>query len=55
VIRAGQPLGLLAYYLLEPESDDGFQSVLGDRFAAGREFPVLRVTVPATLSTTAVR
>jgi dipeptidyl-peptidase-4 len=51
VVRAGQPYGLLAFYLLEPESDDGlaqwsfFDGILAPR----SDFPVVRVTKPATL------
>lgn len=51
VVRAGQPYGLLAFYLLEPESDDGLQPFMGTVLSAGREFPVLRVTRPAELRT----
>jgi hypothetical protein len=51
VVRAGQPSGLLAFYLLEPESDDGLQPFLGAVMAAGRDFPVVRITARATLST----
>jgi hypothetical protein len=45
VVRAGQPLGILAMYLLEPESDDGLATWnYFDRWLlAGREYPVLRV------------
>jgi hypothetical protein len=45
LVRTAQPLGLLAMYLLEPESDDGlvtwnfFDAWLG----AAREFPVVAV------------
>ena len=47
VVRAGQPLGVLALYLLEPSSDDGFAAwnVL-DPFATEREFPVVRIVQP---------
>lgn len=51
VVRAGQPRGLAAFYLLEPESEDGlaqwsfFDGILG----AHADFPVVRVTKPATL------
>ena len=51
VVRAGQPSGLLAFYLLEPESDDGLQPFLGAVMSARRDFPVVRVTAPATLNT----
>ncbi len=57
VVRAGQPYGLLAYYLLEPESEDGLMqwSFYGSLVAPNHEFPVLRIAQPATLRTHAVR
>ena len=57
LITTAQPLGILAMYLLEPESDDGlvtwneFDRVL----AVGAEAPVLRVTAPVTTAATVVR
>jgi hypothetical protein len=51
VVRAAQPFGLLAFYLLEPESEDGlmqwsfYDGIVGSHSA----FPVLRITKPATL------
>ena len=43
VLETDQPLGRLAFYLLEPRSDDGFANwgLLGDSIAPGR-WPVLR-------------
>jgi len=43
VLDTAQPLGRLAFYLLEPRSDDGFANwgILGDSTAPGR-WPVLR-------------
>jgi hypothetical protein len=55
VVRAGQPLGLLAFYLLEAESDDGLMSYLDGVMSAGREYPILRITARETLTTRAVR
>lgn len=57
VIRAGQPYGLAAFYLLEPESEDGFMqwSFFDNIVAAHADFPVLRVTKPATFRSHAVR
>ena len=57
VVRAGQPYGLLAFYLLEPESEDGLAqwSFFDNILAARADFPVVRVTVPATLRSHAVR
>lgn len=45
VVRLGQPLGTLAVYLLEPESDDGLAhwGFFDESLAPGRDFPVLRV------------
>jgi hypothetical protein len=57
LIATAQPLGVLATYLLEPESDDGlvawnaFDRVL----AAGTEAPVIRVTAPVTAAATVIR
>jgi hypothetical protein len=51
VVPAGQPFGLLAFYLLEPESDDGLAPFMDGVLAVGREYPVVRVTQPAALST----
>lgn len=47
IVRSGQPLGILAMYLLEPESDDGFVdwNVL-DPWANGRTYPVVRIVQP---------
>jgi hypothetical protein len=57
IVRAGQPFGLLAFYLLEPESEDGLAqwSFYDNILAAGRNFPVARITAPTTLRTHAVR
>ena len=47
IVRTGQPLGILATYLLEPASDDGFAdwNVL-DAWANERTFPVVRIMQP---------
>lgn len=47
IVRTGQPLGILAMYLLEPSSDDGFVdwNVL-DPWATQRAFPVVRIVQP---------
>jgi hypothetical protein len=53
VVRGGQPYGLLAFYLLEPENDDGllswgfFEGLVGTR----SKYPIIRVTKPVTLRT----
>jgi len=52
VVRVGQPFGILAMYLLEPASDDGFVdwNVL-DPWVTEHTFPVVRIVhpVPARL------
>lgn len=47
-VPTAQPLGRLAAYLLEPESDDGFTTwnVLDHALVAGGTFPVLRAWRP---------
>jgi hypothetical protein len=49
VVRVGQPLGILAMYLLEPASDDGFVdwNVL-DPWASVHTFPVVRIVQPVS-------
>jgi hypothetical protein len=56
IVRAGQPFGLLAFYLLEPESEDGFMqwSFYDGIVSAKSDFPVMRITAPATLRTKTV-
>ncbi|MEY4634339.1 MAG: hypothetical protein RJA55_137 [Acidobacteriota bacterium] len=51
-VPADQPLARLAFYLLEPESDDGFVTwnVIEEGLAAGEAYPVYRV-----MNTTALR
>jgi hypothetical protein len=51
IVRAGQPYGLLAFFLLEPESSDGLMSYLSAAMAPGREYPVIRITERGTLTT----
>ncbi|NQX90388.1 MAG: hypothetical protein HRT77_17235, partial [Halioglobus sp.] len=52
LVRTAQPLGTLAVYLLEPESEDGllawnfFDTVLTE----GQAFPILRVNAAVDLS-----
>jgi hypothetical protein len=45
LVRTGQPQGMVAFYLLEPESDDGLVTwnFFHHYLAWGAEFPVLRV------------
>jgi hypothetical protein len=53
VVRGGQPMGILALYLLDAQSDDGLVTwnFLDPRLAAGGFFPVARVLdrIPAAL------
>lgn len=51
-VPANQPLARLAFYLLEPESDDGLVTwnVIEEGLAAGETYPIYRVT-----NTTAIR
>ncbi len=53
VVLAGQPRGLAAFYLLEPESEDGLAqwSFLDGILAAHANFPIARITKPVTLKT----
>jgi hypothetical protein len=48
VVRSGQPLSVLALYLLEPESDDGLATwnAFDDVLRVGERFPVVRVMQP---------
>ncbi len=45
VVRTAQPLGTLALYLLEPESEDGLSTwnFMDEFLAEGKDYPVLRV------------
>jgi hypothetical protein len=51
VVRAGQSAGLLAFTLMEAQSDDGLQPFLGAVLREGQKYPIVRITAPATLST----
>jgi hypothetical protein len=57
IVRASQRYGLLAFYLLEPEGEDGllrwgfFEGLVGTK----TPYPVVRITRPATLRTSPVR
>jgi hypothetical protein len=57
VVRAGQPYGLVAFYLLEPESEDGLAqwSFLDNILAPRSDFPIVRITAPALLRSHVVR
>ena len=57
LIPTAQPLGVLAVYLLEPETDDGLVTwnVFDRVLARGAEAPVLRITGPLTAAATIER
>jgi Zinc carboxypeptidase len=48
IVREAQPLAILAMYLLEPESDDGFLTwnQMDDWIGPGKTYPVLRIVEP---------
>ena len=52
LVRTAQPLGTLAVYLLEPESEDGLAAwnFFDDHISQGSVFPVLRVRSAADLT-----
>lgn len=52
-IPANQPLGRLAFYLLEPESDDGLVTwnIIEEGLAVGQTYPVYRVISNTRLKT----
>jgi hypothetical protein len=55
VVKAGQQLGLLAFYLLEPQSDDGLYTYLTGVLEQGKDYPITRITAPVTLRSHIVR
>ena len=52
-IPANQPLGRLAFYLLEPESDDGLVTwnIMEEVLEVGQTYPIYRVTSNTSLKT----
>jgi hypothetical protein len=52
-VPANQPLARLAFYLLEPESDDGLVTwnIIEEGLAAGQTYPIYRVTDARRLTT----
>ena len=50
-VPADQPLARLAFYLLEPESDDGLVTwnIIEEGLAAGEAYPIYRVTNTSAL------
>jgi hypothetical protein len=53
VVKTAQPLGTLAAYLLEPQSEDGLTkwNFFDKELAAGKEFPVLRLPKEQAIKT----
>ncbi len=52
IVREAQPLGILAMYLLEPESADGFTTwnMMDDWIGPGKRYPVLRIVEPFSVN-----
>jgi hypothetical protein len=52
-IPAGQPLARLAFYLLEPESDDGLVNwnIIEEGLESGQTYPIYRVTDARRITT----
>ena len=48
IVRESQPRGILAMYLLEPESDDGFATwnVMDPWIGPGKSYPIVRIEEP---------
>jgi hypothetical protein len=57
VVRGGQPLGILALYLLEPQSDDGLTTwnFLDQWLQPGQRYPIVRVVDRASMPLRPVR
>jgi dipeptidyl-peptidase-4 len=57
LVRASQPLGTLAVYFLEPQSDDGLSTwnFFDEGLESGKDFPVTRLADPVPIVTTPVR
>jgi hypothetical protein len=51
VVRTAQPLGRLACYMLESQSDDGFAfwNFLDDSLEAGKPYPIWSIAKPIKL------
>ncbi len=52
LVRTGQPLGSLAVYLLEPQSEDGLctWNFFDDALREGQDYPVLRLLKPVSVT-----
>jgi hypothetical protein len=57
IVRTTQPSALLAFYLLEPENDDGLLSwgFFEGHVGPASKYPVFRITKPITLRSTPVK
>jgi hypothetical protein len=53
LVRTAQPLGLLVFHLLEPESLDGVAAwgFLGESFEVGSVFPIQKLNLPPKVAT----
>ncbi|MBS0264369.1 MAG: hypothetical protein JSS02_20700 [Planctomycetes bacterium] len=53
IVRTAQPLGVLAIYLLEPESDDGYVkwNFLDEFLQPGTEYPIRKISAGVELPT----
>jgi hypothetical protein len=54
LVRTAQPLGILAFHMLEPESQDGAAAwgIMGNSFPTGTAYPILKCFAPVTAATT---
>src|SRR5207249_4071255 len=57
LVRGAQPLGLLAGYLLEPESDDGLVTwnFLDSFLGKGKTYPIYKLTREVRLSSKVIK
>lgn len=57
LVRTAQPLGILAFSLLEPESTDGVLAwrKMASELAAGSRYPIVKVMTPVRASTVRVQ
>lgn len=57
IVKTAQPLGTLACYLLEPESEDGLVAwnFFDDHLVEGADFPVVRLREPTALTSRRAR
>ena len=57
LVRTAQPLGSLAAYILEPQTEDGLVTwnFLDDVIAEGKEYPIVRVPAAAAIKSARLR